>query len=160
MAWLRVDDGFTEHRKLVSLPRRDRWTWMELLTYCARQMNDGHVPNGIEDVLKHVTKVFIARCLEVGLLDEEDGGYYIHDWHVYNPRDPTNSVRQQRYRNAKRNADSNADVTANVTDENVTNVTPRAQARARVPSRPVPNPSLTPSELQDAGRNEGGNEID
>ena len=148
MAWLRVDDGFTEHRKVVSLRRADRWTWLELLTYCARQGNGGHVPEGITDVLRWVTPKFLAQCADLGLLDVDGDGYHVHDWTIYNPKDPTGAVRQSRHRNAKRNAE----VTDDVTDCSVTEVTPPAQARARGPS---PTPGSTYVEpLEIANRNE------
>lgn len=93
MPWLRIDDGFTEHRKIVALKRADRWTWMELLTYCARQ-GSGHVPAGITDVLRWVTPAFLEQCVAVGLLDPDDRfptgsagshhGYQVHDWLEYN----------------------------------------------------------------------------
>lgn len=85
MAWLRIDDGFTEHRKIVALKRADRWTWMELLTYCARQGNGGHVPAGITDVLRWITPQFLTQCVDIGLIDKApDGTLSIHNWAVYN----------------------------------------------------------------------------
>lgn len=94
MAWLRVDDGMPEHRKVLALPRKDRWTWLELLCYVARQNNGGHVPAGVCDVLRWVTPAFLQRCAEAGLLDpapapkavpgEPPTRYVVHDWSVYN----------------------------------------------------------------------------
>lgn len=93
MSWLRIDDGFTEHHKIVALKRGDRWTWVELLTYCARQNDGGRVPNGISDVLRWITPTFLARCLQLGLLEVDDGGYRVHDWDDYNtPRITTTEV--------------------------------------------------------------------
>lgn len=85
MAWLRIDDGMPEHHKILSLPRKDRWTWIELLCYVARQNNGGHVPQGVCDLLRWVTPAFVKRCVELELLDLEDDGYHVHDWDVYNP---------------------------------------------------------------------------
>ncbi len=141
MAWLRIDDGFPEHEKLLSLRRNERWTWIEILAYCARQQNGGRLPASITNHMKYVTKPFLERCVEIGLLDVINGYFIVHDWNDYNPKDPTNAVRQARYRNAK----SNGDVTEKVTEENVTTVTPRARA-----SRPVPTTSTTPTNLKDA----------
>ena len=102
MTWLRVDDGFTEHGKIVSLKRADRWTWLELLCYCSRQGNGGQFSDGICDVLKWVSPAFLRRCVEarrlgdeVGLLEVVTGSdgtdwepvgnhYQVHDWAVYN----------------------------------------------------------------------------
>jgi hypothetical protein len=101
MAWLRVDDGLAEHRKILLLKRSERWTWMELLCYVARQNNGGHVPEGVGDVLRHVKPAFLQRCHELGLVDLEDGIYVVHDWNEYNPKDPTAPERMKRYRRNK-----------------------------------------------------------
>jgi hypothetical protein len=97
MSWLRIDDGFTEHRKLVGLKRSQRWTWLEVLTYCARSGN-GSIPRGISDVLKHVTPPFLKRCVDLGLIDETEHGMEVHDWDLYNPKDPLKAERQARWR--------------------------------------------------------------
>ncbi len=119
MAWLRIDDRFTEHAKLVQLDRADRWTWMEVLTYCARQRS-GTVPTGISDVLKHVTEAFLEKCKTLGLLDEKRGVLSVHDWDAYNPKDRTAAERMARMR------DRNSAVTATVTE---------------TAPRPVPSPT-------------------
>lgn len=152
MAWLRIDDGFPENRKVLSLARRDRWTWLEVMAYCARQQNGGQVPNSISDIVRHATPSFIEAAYHAGLLDRTDTGYVIHHWDEYNSKDVTGAARQQRYRNRQRNEQ----VTDNVTDRNVTKVTPRAQARVRVPSpSPIQEPSFLPTSTTDAEGTEG-----
>jgi hypothetical protein len=100
MSWLRIDDGFTEHYKLVGLKRSERWTWLEVLTFCARSGN-GSIPRGISDVLKHVTTPFLRRCVDLGLIDETPSGMEVHDWELYNPKDPLKAGRQARWRDRK-----------------------------------------------------------
>lgn len=134
MSWLRLDDGAPEHRKILALSRADRWTWIELLAYCARQDDDGYVPVTVGEILRYVTPGFLQKCRLVGLIDvDEAGEMRVHDWKVYNRKDPTNAERQRRYRNAHRNADERYE-NRDVTD-------PRAQPRARGPS---PTPPHTP----------------
>lgn len=85
MAWLRVDDGFAEHHKILQLTRGERWTWMELLCHVARQNNGGHVSPGVVSTMRHVTPKFIGKCRHVGLIDEDDTGQLVvHDWAIYN----------------------------------------------------------------------------
>ncbi len=86
MSWLRIDDGFPEHPKLVKLGKSaDRWTWLELLAYCARRETGGTIPRGVDDVLRRVTPKFLERCVTVGLVDrEDDGDLTVHDWNIYN----------------------------------------------------------------------------
>lgn len=154
MPWLRIDDGYAEHRKLLQLKRTDRWTWTEILCWCARQADNGHVPAALGEILRHATPTFLHNCATIGLLDPtETGDYTVHDWHIYNPKDPTNAARQQRYRNAKRNGE----ITETVTDKNVTHVTPRA-TRVPVPTRPLtpsPAPVRQPQHVNENGAGAG-----
>ncbi len=84
MAWLRIDDGFSQHPKVVKLSRADRWTWLEVLCYCARFRTDGKVPSVVGEVVRGASPSFLQRCSEFGLLDHSDGGYLVHDWTIYN----------------------------------------------------------------------------
>lgn len=90
MAWLKVDDGLAEHRKILQLKRSDRWTWMEILCYVARQNNGGHVPQGIGSILRYAKPELLERFHQIGLLDIEPdtGVYVVHDWELYNGRHP------------------------------------------------------------------------
>lgn len=99
MPWLRLDDRFTKHPKVLKLQRGDRWTWLEILEYCAAYQTGGQVPRAIRDVIPHASSAFIEQCVDAGLLDTADrfpagsagshdpdpGGYQVHDWLVYNP---------------------------------------------------------------------------
>lgn len=84
MSWLRLDDGFAQHPKIARLPRGDRWTWLEVLLYCARYKTAGVVPASIGEVLPKATRSFLGRCSDLGLLDSGEGGYVVHDWAIYN----------------------------------------------------------------------------
>jgi hypothetical protein len=140
MSWLRLEDGIGDHPKILKLARADRWTWIELLSYCARHQTDGHIPNEIGESRRYITNGFLRKCVDAGLIDQTENGLTVHDWDHFNPtKDPTNAIRQQRYRNARRNAN----VTENVTGE----VTP-SRARPQPRSRPVPreSSSLSPDE--------------
>jgi predicted DNA-binding transcriptional regulator AlpA len=85
MTWLRLDDGFAEHPKVLALGNAQaRWAWVEVLTYCARRKTGGRIPSGIEDVLKRATPAFLKRCEQVGLVENNGNGLVVHDWDVYN----------------------------------------------------------------------------
>lgn len=130
MSWLRLDDTFAQHPKITHLSRGDRWTWLEILLYCARFKTAGVVPETVGEVVKRATPAFLNRCYELHLLDLDGEEYRVHDWDAYNPSDATAADRMRRYR--KRNADRNADRNGDGAS--------RAGARAR----PVPSPSLEP----------------
>lgn len=155
MPWLRLDDRFTKHPKVLKLKRADRWTWLEILEYCAAYQTGGHVPDAIQDVVPHATPALIQTFVQARLLDDEQGGHHVHDWDVYNPKDPTKADRQARWR-AKRREPVDTPVDTPVddavdapVDKNETArvdaavVAPRVAARARpvpVPITPSPNP--------------------
>jgi len=147
MAWLRIDDGFAQHPKIVQLSAKDRWTWLELLCYCARYRTEGHVPEAISEVVRGATPALLERCVSLRLLEVSTGrnGYEIHDWADFNPKDPTKAARQARWRHNKDSAAPvDADVDADVDASTVYRDGPsRAGSRAR--SRPVPSPSTTPT---------------
>jgi len=92
LAWLRLDDRFTKHPKVLQLKRADRWAWLEILEYCAAYQTGGHIPNAIQDVVPHATPALVEKCVQAGLLDRfptgspgSQNGYQVHDWLDYNP---------------------------------------------------------------------------
>lgn len=142
MAWLRIDDGFAQHPKVVRLSPKDRWTWLEILCYCARYRTKGVVPAAISQVVRGASESFLENCHTLGLIDSGGGGENrVHDWDAYNPKDPTSAERQARYRNAHRNGEVTEDVTEESRSRNAD--VPRGHARA-VPSRPLPPPPPNP----------------
>ena len=46
MAWVKVDDGFADHRKFVDLSLADLGLWAAGLAYANRQRTDGRIPTG------------------------------------------------------------------------------------------------------------------
>jgi hypothetical protein len=154
MSWLKLDDRFAQHPKLTQLSRSDRWTWVEILCYCARYETDGFVPETLKEAVPKASADYLNRAYELGLLDLTSDGeeslFRIHDWTVYNPRDPLKSERQARWRRRKRDGDVDAPVDGGVdvsgdapVDADVD--TPRA-ARARGPSRPKSSAPLSAGE--------------
>jgi len=133
MAWLRLDDTFLDHPKIIGLTDRDLRTWLTILLYAARYRTGGHIPKPAHRALT-LTPARVTLYTQAGLLDRDHvDELHIHDWARYNPADPTGADRQRRYRDTHRNGNRNED--DSYTDVTVT--APRAQAGARVPS-PTP----------------------
>ena len=152
MAWLRIDDGFAQHPKIVKLARVDRWTWLEVLCYCARYKTRGIVPAAVGEVVRGASPAYLNRCFELHLLDRNGDDYIVHDWDDYNGRDPKilQTERQRKHRDT--GVTDGVTIAVQERDENVTHV----RARGRVP---VPNPTevanatsgeRAPDELWDA----------
>lgn len=133
MSWLRVDDGFSRHPKVTALTMKDRWTWLDVLCYCARYNTGGWLPANIREHCAGATPKFLHECVRLELLDVEDAELRVHDWQTYAPKDPTAAERQAAWRaKQKRAVTRNGDVTDSVTEDSST-------SRARGPSRPVPS---------------------
>jgi hypothetical protein len=160
MAWLRIDDGFATHPKILALGSSDhRWTWLQILTYTCRYRSPV-VPADIGEVIQKAGNGFVNRCIEVGLIDVlEDGTMHVHDWEHYQAGDPLKAARQRRFRQ-KVDARVDATVDAGVDGDVDASVdASRAGARA-FPSRPVlipPNPHKVGEPEQGTPRQRGTN---
>lgn len=134
MAWLRIDDGFDTHPKILALGSdQRRWTWCRILVYTCRYRSP-EIPGNVTDLIPRATKKFLSECVELGLVDRTDEGtLVVHDWDEYQAGDPKKAARQRRWRNA--NVD--ADVDGNV-DASVDGLVDASRAGAR--TEPVPSP--------------------
>lgn len=101
MPWLRVDDGFTEHYKIAELTDKEFRVWMRTLCYAARNNGRrGRLTAAMRREILGLNATVTRRFVSLGLLDQEEepGALTIHDWRVYNPKDPTAADRQRRRR--------------------------------------------------------------
>ena len=84
MSWLRIDDSFDAHPKIVGLRTDERrWTWNRILIYTCRYRSD-IIPSGIRDVVTKASAAFLKDCIALRLIDVVDGVMHVHDWHLYN----------------------------------------------------------------------------
>lgn len=95
MAWVRIEDAVTEHRKHLRAGPSACWLWICGIAYCQRQLSDGFIPEEAIPMLGVLkgAKPLADRLVEVGLFDRAEGGYVVHDYHDYND---TREEAQQR----------------------------------------------------------------
>ena len=89
MPWFKVDDGFSTSRKVIQIPRRDRFQAIGLWTmagnFAAKELTDGHIPAFVLDELGAPDEL-VEVLISVGLWDRlEDGEIWFHDWCEYQP---------------------------------------------------------------------------
>lgn len=86
MTWVRLDDRFAQHRKVVAAGPLAMAMQVAALGYCNRELTDGFIPRGIARTLidcdpEQGVSVdvgwIIRRLLEKSLWIEVDGGYAI-----------------------------------------------------------------------------------
>jgi hypothetical protein len=94
MPWVRLEDAFAEHPKVVSLPYRGRWLYIAALCYSNRRLTDGFVPLAIlatlcpherDDPQTEDAYHLADQLVDVGLWETAEGGFAIHDYHHYQP---------------------------------------------------------------------------
>lgn len=79
MTWVKLDDGFPTHPKVIGLSDKAFRAHVVGLCYCSAYLTDGHLPPSI-------TTQRVAAELIAAMLWSEDpaGGWIIHDYLTYN----------------------------------------------------------------------------
>lgn len=147
MSWVRLDDGFPEHPKVLALGA-DYEVGISLLVrgmcYCARNLTDGFIPaRTFSD-----NPQLVERLVELGLWERVEGGFQIHDYLAYNPSKErvlsTREAGRRRAANFRSNARCNG-VTDGVTD-GANNTTPQPLP---VPDEEIDHPTPAGGDLME-----------
>lgn len=95
--WVKLDDSFFEHRKVVAVTPIARLLFLASLAHSAKHLADGVVAEGYLPNIRAsagATRRHMAELVSVGLWETHPSGYLIHDWSDYNP--PAEKVRAKR----------------------------------------------------------------
>jgi len=99
MAWVRLDDTFPEHPKVAKVGGDAAWLHVCALAYCNRHTTDGHIPDVMIGRLsdrKNAEKL-AGALVAIGLWDEADDGWVIHDYLDFQPsKEETDERRAKR----------------------------------------------------------------
>lgn len=92
MPWIKLDDHWMDHPKIVRAGRDARDMWLASITWCAKHLTDGYFPAELLPSLAVSAGVDVANCqtfaktlLDVCLWEVEENQYHIHDYLEYNP---------------------------------------------------------------------------
>ena len=90
MAWAKIDDQFFFHPKVIEVGRDARDLYLASIVYSAGQLTDGYFPARTLPLLCAMAGITTgeasaSKLLDVGLWEDQDGGYMIHDYLDYNP---------------------------------------------------------------------------
>lgn len=122
MSWVKIDDQFPTHPKVMRAGLEARALYVTALCYCAQHLTDGFVTVEVTPLLTAMSQISngddaLKKLVEVGLFEVCEGGYLIHDYLIYNPSGDkirserrATAERQGRFRgisNAKSNGVSN-----------------------------------------------------
>jgi hypothetical protein len=87
MTWVKLDDGFADHPKLVTAGPMASWLHVCALCYCGRHLTDGIIPKPMVPRLSSVPKPQreADRLVEAGVWEDVGDCYVIHDYHDFQP---------------------------------------------------------------------------
>lgn len=148
MTWFRVDDGFSDHPKVVALRGSRCWKgalalWTLAGSWASKQESDGFVPLRVVRFLGG-SEAEAGALVGVSLWEKVDGGYRFHDWSDSNPTSEQlqakrgkTKERVEKWRDRKSTPDPSNSVTESLQVDHVTPLVTPPPSRP-VPSRPVP----------------------
>ncbi len=156
MTWVKLDDQFFAHERVVGLSKDAKLLYLAGLTYCSAQLTDGRIGRGAVRVVAAladvVPDVALGELTDAGLWSLTESGYIVHDYLDYNPT--AAQVKAQRVANTQRQAEwrerkaARNGVTNDVTNDvssSVTNSVRNAVNNGPV-TAPRPGPSPSPEE--------------
>jgi hypothetical protein len=106
MTWVRIDDSFPEHPKVLAAGDSAAWLYVAGICYSGRLLTDGFIPKEQVNRLTGISspKKEVAALVAVQLWDEVPGGYQIHGYLEHQKsRDDVEKERDQaRERQARK----------------------------------------------------------
>lgn len=98
MTWVKIDDNFPDHPRVVGLSDRAFRTHVAGLCYSAKYLTDGHIPSS---ALRTIGPRKSAQELEdAGLWQKTDHGWVVRDFLDYNPSRADVETERARKREA------------------------------------------------------------
>ena len=101
MPWLRIDDAFWAHPKVMAAGNEVAGAYVRLLSYCAQQLTDGVVTSDVAKVI--ATPALQRKLISFGFVERHDEGLVIPDYLDFNPsRAHTEEIRIKRAKAGRR----------------------------------------------------------
>lgn len=95
--WVRLDDSYWSHPKVVGVGNEAAGVYARLLSYCGRHETDGRVP---EEVARFISgkRPPLNKLLESGLVESNGAGFVIPDFLDFNPSHSALEEKRERDR--------------------------------------------------------------
>lgn len=92
MTWIKIDDQFVDHPKILGLKDEAFRAYISGLCYSSRYLTDGFLPDA---ALKTICNARSKTTLiEAGLWHHAKGGIMIHDYLDYNPTKAATEIKR------------------------------------------------------------------
>lgn len=104
MTWVKLDDNFSQHPKVIQAGPLAGWMYVAGLCYCARYLTDGVIPIDAVPTLTTIPRPMqqVVKLLDSGLWDIGDRCYFVHDYLSFQPS--RDAVLEEREKAKKRQA--------------------------------------------------------
>lgn len=110
MGWVRLDDNFADHPKVIALSDSAFRLYIEGLCYANRQLTDGFIPSAVYTKLSREDDA--QFLIEAGLWEEIEKGFQIRSYDEYQPtREKVESKRAEARERLKRYRDKQGNAT-------------------------------------------------
>jgi hypothetical protein len=155
MPWVKLDDQFFTHPKVLDRTKDAKLLYMAGLTYAAANLTDGYLSPAalrLSAATVDVPTAVASELVEAGLWTVSRGGHQIHDYLEYNPS--AEEVKAQRADNARRQAEWRERNKANPSTNEGGNAVSNSVTNAVSNTRPVPVPTPVPSPVTEPIPNE------
>lgn len=139
MSWVKLDDQFPTHPKIITVGGDAAWLHVCALCYCGQHLTDGKVPRAMLDRLSDRKNVagLTARLLNAGVWIDRGDEIELHGYLDYNPsREQVLAEREKRSKAGVKGAAKRWGSSSHGTSHGTTHTNRIDNVDAPVPSRP------------------------
>jgi len=139
MPWVKLDDKFPDHPKVVAAGPMAGWLYICGLAYANRMLTDGFIPTAQVRRLVDIrgTQALADRLVEVGLWHQMEGGYQIHDYLEYQPsKDAAEDISRARAEAGRKGGKQKA---SKLLERGLTDASSKPLAKSKPVPVPVPH---------------------
>ena len=158
MSWVRIDDSFPEHPKILEAGGDAGWLHVCALAYCNRNTTDGLIHRNVMPRLSDRTNPLrlAERLVAVGIWERDGADYRIHDYLEYQPSRAEIEAERAKQSEAKAKAGRLGGIASGVARRKHERSTTEAEGQAEgqaegkqneAPTRPDPFITQSSSQL-------------
>lgn len=153
MPWVKIDDGFSEHIKMVEVGPLGMALQMAALCYCNHHLTDGYVPGSVAKRLIDLDGMPVTfgqlakKMIDAGVWTVDGDGYRIHDYLEFQPsKDQVMAEREQKRSAGAKGGQASAQARASARGKASAQAGASADAQSlpQAESKPVPVPDPVP----------------
>ena len=85
MTWVKIDDHFADHPKIIGLSDAAYRAFVDGLCYSARYLTDGQIPTAAVTVVTRSRPRVAAALIDAGLWEQNGSGVIVHDYLEFQP---------------------------------------------------------------------------